>query len=165
MSDPKFCCAQETLLPCPFCGKQPVSEWYSAGESDDCGYWGIDCCGAFAYEDDEETAVKLWNTRADVPAAKAPLSDLEKAVHFGIWSTSGPTNGAEIEMVERWCKEAWEDFQKQAPKLCSHSPAAHASRLAQLEAFVRQVATCEQSDNQNIRRAKELCVPALGEDR
>jgi len=56
--------------------------------------------------------------------------------------------------------ESWfepEDFEELKPE--PHSPAAHASRLAQLEAFVRQVATCEQSDNQNIRRAKELCGP------
>jgi NTP pyrophosphatase (non-canonical NTP hydrolase) len=39
-----------------------------------------------------------------------------------------------------------------------HSPAEHATRLDQLEAFVRQVANCDQSDNQNIRRARELCA-------
>ena len=58
------------LLPCPFCGRQPHSEWNGAnGPHDDDGYWSIECCGAFVHEDDEDTATKLWNTRAPIPAA------------------------------------------------------------------------------------------------
>jgi len=62
------------LLPCPFCGKRPRSGWNGAdGPHDDCGYWSIECCGAFVHEDDEETARKLWNKRALPQPAQAPV--------------------------------------------------------------------------------------------
>lgn len=66
------------LLPCPFCGKQPHSNWNGASyPDDDSGYWAIECCGAFVHEDDEETARKLWNTRA-TPISQSPAGDQER---------------------------------------------------------------------------------------
>lgn len=64
----------EKLLPCPFCGKPPRSDWMSGGESDDCGYWSVECCGAFAHEDSEEAAAKIWNTRASLTPATKPVA-------------------------------------------------------------------------------------------
>ena len=67
------------LLPCPFCGKQPASNWFGAGLSEDDGYWGIDCCNAHAHDDCEEGAARQWNTRlqpsraASEPAPKDNL--------------------------------------------------------------------------------------------
>lgn len=66
------------LKPCPLCGKQPNSRWYSAsicGE-DDSGYWGIDCCYVHVHADEESYALTSWNTRADT----ARLSELEAEV-------------------------------------------------------------------------------------
>lgn len=51
---------------CPFCGNQPRSGWQGTGVPgmDDCGYWGIDCCNAFAHADTEAEALAQWNRRA-----------------------------------------------------------------------------------------------------
>jgi hypothetical protein len=61
------------LLPCPFCGKQPSSKWQggSVPGAEDCAYWGIDCCNAFAHADDEADAAAAWNTRSPVEGAVA----------------------------------------------------------------------------------------------
>jgi hypothetical protein len=52
------------LKPCPFCAKQPASQWFAACAPDeDCGYWGIDCCVVHIHEDNEADAVVKWNRR------------------------------------------------------------------------------------------------------
>ena len=72
------------LLPCPFCGKQPSSRWWGVSDQfDDGGYWDISCCGAFAHEDDEKSAAKIWNTRASPQAEPAAWADR----NFGRWRT------------------------------------------------------------------------------
>lgn len=95
------------LLPCPFCGKQPRSEWFSGGESDDCGYWDIGCCGAFAHEDDEETAIKLWNTRTPArPDGEVVAWRPSSAASIHIPSPPPPSNetrAAEIERLHERC--------------------------------------------------------------
>lgn len=54
---------------CPFCGNKPRSGWQGTGVPgmDDCGYWGIDCCNAFAHADTEAEALAQWNRRSDAP--------------------------------------------------------------------------------------------------
>lgn len=73
------------LHPCPFCGKQPDSRWCGAGPAGDDGYWGIDCCHAFAHADDEQEAAAQWNTRAQAaePVAyvrRRPNGDLTEEI-------------------------------------------------------------------------------------
>lgn len=67
------------LAPCPFCGKQPISMWQSAGGDD--GYWGIDCCHAFAHEHDEATAISIWNRRAYLGNAE-PVEELVRSARL-----------------------------------------------------------------------------------
>lgn len=55
------------LLPCPFCGCEADVEEYD-DKFDDCSVRieckSDDCPGAHTWQDDYETAVKLWNARA-----------------------------------------------------------------------------------------------------
>lgn len=60
-----------TLLPCPFCGKVPVSRFVG---DDDGGYHGIDCCRAFSHDATEEEAAAGWNRRADLTPADLAAS-------------------------------------------------------------------------------------------
>ena len=65
------------LLPCPFCGEQPRSEWCGvhAGVPEDGGYWAIECCSVFIHTDEEEDAVHDWNTRSVMPSEPQEASD------------------------------------------------------------------------------------------
>lgn len=55
------------LLPCPYCGEKPEIEKYSDEYDDNTTRISCkneDCIGSHCWQDDEETAIKTWNTRA-----------------------------------------------------------------------------------------------------
>jgi hypothetical protein len=83
---------KETPLPCPFCGKQPQSYWQSAGESDDCGYWAIECCSIFVHEDDE--ADERDALRANEREAQEVALTKAKAIRALIGQPSGNASEA-----------------------------------------------------------------------
>ena len=56
---------EKRLLPCPFCGKQPMTYWDY--EDDDTGCYNegynITCCYIHIYKIFKEEAEEAWNTR------------------------------------------------------------------------------------------------------
>lgn len=93
------------LKPCPFCGGAPRSKWHgAAGEDDDSGYWGIDCCQAFAHADDEQSATRMWNTRA----TPASLSCGEARERIARIAASFDWPVAPKDERERWIEENWQ---------------------------------------------------------
>lgn len=83
MTTPTALGEREALKPCPFCGSKPRSQWFDAtSEDDDCGYWGIDCCQAFAHEATKADAIAAWNTRPAAPplAERDALADRLQAL-------------------------------------------------------------------------------------
>ncbi len=84
------------VLPCPFCGCAPKAGWQGTGVPgmDDCGYYGIDCCHAFAHADDEQEAVAAWNHRT--PHSDA--ADARRIDALNAWAEEGiVTIGVEID--------------------------------------------------------------------
>jgi len=149
--DPEFGSAQETLLPCPFCGGEAkVRESKLTHDT-----WFVQCVDCenktvTSYHKIEPT--EAWNARVSAANAPTPVAWLyryrayrgSKADEWATEVSISPPDFSVSDLTPLYTQP--------------HSPAAHATRLDQLEAFVRQVANCEQSDNQNIRRAKELCA-------
>lgn len=64
----------KALLPCPFCGKQPRSNWFGDHTpTGDDGYWGVECCHVHVHMDSEEEAITAWNTRSALPGLAGRL--------------------------------------------------------------------------------------------
>lgn len=82
--------ASETLKPCPWCGRAPLSRWVGNGTPgmEDCGYWEIacwtrgECCmdAVMVHGESEEECIPRWNTRT----ADAELVEAARA--FVAWS-------------------------------------------------------------------------------
>jgi Lar family restriction alleviation protein len=88
MTDTRSSPATATLLPCPFCGKEPV---FLATSEDDSfvRYYEVRCdhCGIEVSEEYKSETIERWNTRADPPvltdeAARAPYA----------WAVERPTD-------------------------------------------------------------------------
>lgn len=71
------------LLPCPFCGEQPISLWQGEStESETFGYWTVECrskkCGNVGdifcgvHGNDQAHAEGRWNSRSTLSAEVAP---------------------------------------------------------------------------------------------
>lgn len=93
-----------------------------------CGYFdleiGCTCCleerRALATE---QTMHRAWRKRAEeveanllaVPkpqraVARGNVEDIKNAMHFAIWSVSGPTNDAEVEWIEKSIEDAYSEY-------------------------------------------------------
>jgi len=54
------------LLPCPFCGGQPSSQWHGGTDEtgERYGYHAIECCDSvYIHAEDSDTAIAMWNKR------------------------------------------------------------------------------------------------------
>ena len=61
------------LLPCPFCGTQPIVEQTGFSGRARYIYCNLDdCLRPKAVGENEEAAVRSWNTRATPPATRSP---------------------------------------------------------------------------------------------
>lgn len=112
------------LLPCPFCGKTPVSRFVG---DDDGGYHGIDCCLAFSHEATEEEAAAAWNRRAGfTPADHAALvaaaaeamrqAAEDVATRDGNYATSANIRAVPIPFADALARrDAWQPFVYASP--------------------------------------------------
>jgi hypothetical protein len=85
------------LADCPFCGsaaKYTFNAFLGSNSMAQC-----ESCGAQAYW-------SKWNTRASLPRE----AELRRALEFGVWSFAGPTNDAEIKILEEHIEEAWQEY-------------------------------------------------------
>lgn len=121
------------LLPCPFCGKQPQAQFY--GDEDD-GYFGVLCCQAFAHERDEETAVRVWNTRAPTPDHMGGLVETVK----DFIGQRGHFDWCERATLKRWSGGALPDCDcgyAEAITALERTPSGWQEVVEALEPFVR----------------------------
>lgn len=59
------------LLPCPFCGNDEIEMNYSKWDGDYMYVVRCDCCGTEQPEDDQHSAVRIWNQREALPTTEA----------------------------------------------------------------------------------------------